>query len=173
MRLITLAALLLLAPGCKKKPPADVGAAGGVVEPPKAEAPKAEAPAHVQELVQNFQKVFFDFDSATLDAASKAALDTNARILADHPDVRVEVQGHADERGTTEYNLALGQKRADAVVNYLQAAGVASTRVKVVSYGEERPAVSGSSETAWAQNRRAEFVVIWGDATKVQGTTGG
>lgn len=172
MRLVTLAALLLLATGCKKKPPADAGIEGGVVGG-VVQAPKAEAPAYVQDLVHNFQKVFFDFDSATLDASSKAALDANARILAEHQDVKIEVQGHADERGTTDYNLALGQKRADAVVKYLQAVGVASTRVRVVSYGEERPAVNASTETAWAQNRRAEFVVIWGDTTKVQGTTGG
>jgi peptidoglycan-associated lipoprotein len=139
--------------------------------PPVQDAPKKEVPPVVQEMVKNFNRVFFDFDAATLNADSKSALDANAAILAQYPDVRFEIQGNADERGTTEYNLALGQKRADAVVQYLLAKGVASSRVKSVSYGEERPLDGRSTETAWAQNRRAEFVITWSGDAPVKGTT--
>ena len=124
-------------------------------------------------MVSNFSKVYFDFDASMLNGDSKAALDANAVIMQKYTDVKVEVQGNADERGTTDYNLALGQKRADAVVKYLLARGISASRVKTVSYGEERPAVSGSSETAFAQNRRAEFVITYGAGAPVPGTTGG
>lgn len=173
MRLTSLAFLLVLVAACKKTPPVDPGPD---IRPPveaAPAAPQADAPAYVKELVANFQKVYFDFDSATLGGDSKPALDANARIMSEHPDLKIEVQGHADERGTTDYNLALGQKRADSVVKYLQAVGVSSARVKTVSYGEERPVNASATETAWAQNRRAEFVVTWGDSGAVQGTAGG
>lgn len=166
--------LVLFAPACKKKAPPtdlpDAPIAAEVVKP--AEPPKA-VPQEVQDMVSNFAKVYFDFDAAVLNGDSKAALDANAEIMMKYTDVKVEVQGNADERGTTDYNLALGQKRADAVVKYLQARGVSPSRVKTVSYGEERPAVQGASETAYAQNRRAEFVITYGAGAPVQGTTGG
>lgn len=173
LALLPLAALLLLSPlGCKKKaPPTDIPDAPVSTEP-KPEAPKA-IPEHVQQMLANFTKVYFDFDAALLNADSKAALDANAAIMAQYADVKVEVQGNADERGTTDYNLALGQKRADAVTKYLLARGISSSRLRVVSYGEERPAAAGSSETAYAQNRRAEFVVTYGAGAPVQGTSGG
>jgi len=169
LALLPLAALLLLAPlGCKKKaPPTDIPDAPVSTEP-KPETPKA-IPEHVQQMLANFSKVYFDFDAALLNADSKAALDANAAIMAQY----AEVQGNADERGTTDYNLALGQKRADAVTKYLLARGISSSRLRVVSYGEERPAAAGNSETAYAQNRRAEFVVTYGAGAPVQGTTGG
>lgn len=171
MRSLTLLVLgLALLSGCKKKAPGEI--ADAPPPAPPAEAAKPAAPDYVKDMVANFQRVYFDFDSATLAGDSKQALDQNAKIMAEHADVKIEVQGHADERGTTDYNLALGQKRADAVVKYLQATGVASTRVKVLSYGEERPLDARSTETAWAQNRRAEFVVVWGDQGHVQGTSG-
>jgi peptidoglycan-associated lipoprotein len=166
-------ALLLLLPtvGCKKKaPPTDIPDAPVDVGP-KPDAPKV-IPEHVQQMVANFSKVYFDFDASLLNADSKAALDANAAIMGQYSDVKVEVQGNADERGTTDYNLALGQKRADAVLKYLLARGISSSRVKVVSYGEERPAAMGASETAYAQNRRAEFVITYGAGAPVQGTTG-
>ena len=85
--------------------------------------------------------------------------------------MKVEIQGHADERGTTEYNLALGQKRAAAVRQFLLAEGVAPSRLSTISYGEEKPRAAGESETAWAQNRRAEFRITWSGDALVQGTT--
>lgn len=170
--LLTGTLLFLLVPACKKKPIDD--GIGDVVAPvtTPAEAPKAGIPDHVQQMVKNFERVYFDFDSAILNSESKAALDDNAGLMAQYADLKVEIQGHADERGTTDYNLALGQKRADSVVQYLTAKGISSTRAKSVSYGEERPLDVSDTERAWAQNRRAEFVVTWKTDAPVQGTSG-
>lgn len=132
---------------------------------------KAPVPEHVAQMARNFNKVFFAFDSADLSAEGKAALDANAGIMGEYSDIRLEIQGHADERGTTEYNLALGQKRADAVVRYLLGRGIATSRVKSVSYGEERPVDGRSVETAYDENRRAEFKITYGGDGAVQGTT--
>lgn len=104
-------------------------------------------------------RVFFDFDKYSIRADQEAILKAQARWLADFPNVGVVVEGHADERGTREYNLALGERRANAVKNYLVALGVNAARIETVSYGKERPAVMGSNEEAWAQNRRGVLVV--------------
>jgi peptidoglycan-associated lipoprotein len=153
--------VLALATGCKKKaPPPPSGPSGPMPAPAAAPAP-APIPQHVQDLKANFEKVYFDTDSDTLNAESKASLDANVAILQQHVDVKVQVQGHADERGTGDYNLALGNKRAEVVKSYLIGQGVAPSRVTVISYGEEMPAAPGHSESAWAQNRRAEFVVLY------------
>jgi peptidoglycan-associated lipoprotein len=122
----------------------------------------SERPDHVNELVANFEKVFFDTDSSELDISSRKVLDRNAEILQEHRDVKVQVQGHADERGTVDYNLQLGNERANAVKDYLVNQGVGSDRITVISFGEEMPASTGHAESSWAQNRRAEFVVQWG-----------
>ncbi len=164
----TLLGLLALV-GCPKAPPPEPPSEPVVTAPE--EVKKREVPAPVAELVKNFNRVFFDFDSAELSAEGRSALDANAVILGEYADIRVEVQGHADERGTTEYNLALGQKRADAVVRYLLSRNVSTARVKSVSYGEERPSDGRSVETAWSANRRAEFVVSWSGDAPVRGTT--
>ncbi|MBM4365619.1 MAG: peptidoglycan-associated lipoprotein Pal [Deltaproteobacteria bacterium] len=164
----TLIAALILAAGCKKKPIDEPIVSAPVVE----EKPKVkEVPPPVVEMTKNFSRVFFEFDSANLTSDGKSALDANAGIMGQYSDIRLEIQGHADERGTTEYNLALGQKRADAVVRYLLQRGVSTSRVKSVSYGEERPLDGRSTETAWEQNRRAEFVVSWSGDAPVQGTS--
>ena len=103
--------------------------------------------------------VFFAFDSSSLSAEAQAALDTQVAWLKKHDDVNVIVQGHCDDRGTREYNLALGERRANAVKQYLVSQGIAADRISVISYGKERPAVLGNNEAAWAQNRRAITVV--------------
>jgi peptidoglycan-associated lipoprotein len=151
--------------GCKKKPPESEPT---VLAPPP--PPKSEAPPEVQEMVKNFERVFFDFDSSALDDQSKSALKDNATIMSEHTDIKLEIQGHADERGTTDYNLALGQRRANAVLNFMSSNGVASSRLKVVSYGEERPLTEGHSESAWAQNRRAEFIITYKGPEPIKGT---
>ena len=120
---------------------------------------------------ENFERVFFDFDSSDLVDSSKAALTDNVKIMQAHNDVKLQIQGHADERGTTDYNLALGQRRADAIKNHMINQGVAPSRLAVVSYGEEKPLDPGSNERAWAQNRRAEFIITWGDAATVGSST--
>ncbi len=103
--------------------------------------------------------VFFAFDSSTLSSEAQAALDTQVEWLKKHENVDVVIQGHCDDRGTREYNLALGERRANAVKQYLVAQGIAEDRISTISYGKERPAVLGNNEAAWAQNRRAITVV--------------
>ena len=103
--------------------------------------------------------VFFAFDSSTLSSEAQAALDTQVAWLKNHEDVNVIVQGHCDDRGTREYNLALGERRANAVKQYLVSQGIEESRISTISYGKERPAVLGNNEAAWAQNRRAVTVV--------------
>jgi peptidoglycan-associated lipoprotein len=101
---------------------------------------------------------YFDYDKATLQPESLAILELHAAFLKASPDRRVTIDGFTDERGTREYNLALGERRADAVATFLVSQGVRRSQIDVVSYGEERPADPGHSEAAWAKNRRAELV---------------
>ncbi len=165
MRTVVWSVMLVLACGCRKQP----------VETPVFEAPVEQVkpaqtvPEAVAEMAANFMKVQFELDQAALSSASMTALQANAAIMQKHPTIRVEIQGHADERGTTEYNLALGEKRARAVKEALSSMGVSDSRLAIVTYGEEKPVASGSNETAWSENRRAEFRVIGGDET-VTGT---
>ncbi len=105
-------------------------------------------------------RVFFETDSAELRPDAQATLGEIGAWLVKHPDKSVTIEGHCDERGTREYNLALGERRATAVANYLAAAGVDPSRMQTVSYGKERPAADSSDESAWAQNRRAVFVQV-------------
>lgn len=102
--------------------------------------------------------VYFAFDSNDIDQDTAAVLEAHASYLAAHPDVRVTVEGHTDERGSQEYNLALGERRAEAVKRVLVLNGALAEQIESVSYGEEKPAMDGSNEEAWAQNRRAELV---------------
>lgn len=155
--------------GCRHPAPAAMTSA--TLAPPTGgyRAPPGQAEA-VASLLDNFARVHFETNKAVLTADSMDALTANALILARYPDLRVEIQGHADERGTTDYNLALGQQRAAAVQEYLVGQGIAASRLPLVSFGEERPASAGAGETAWAQNRRAEFRVLAGPEG-VQGTT--
>jgi peptidoglycan-associated lipoprotein len=104
-------------------------------------------------------RVFFDYDSVVLNAEATSVLDGQAAWLKQYPDVVVTIEGHADERGTREYNLALGDRRANAVRNYLTALGIDQERILTISYGEERPADPGNNDSAWAQNRRAVTTV--------------
>jgi peptidoglycan-associated lipoprotein len=105
-------------------------------------------------------RIFFDLDQYNVDAQDQTTLQTQAQWLARYPAVRVTLEGHADERGTRDYNIALGERRANAAKNYLSTLGVDPNRIQVISYGKERPAALGSNEEAWAQNRRAVTVVI-------------
>lgn len=103
------------------------------------------------------ETLYFEFDRSSLSETARASLDHNADFLLAHPDVRVRVEGHCDERGTVEYNLALGDRRASSAREYLVLRGVAADRLQVVSFGEERPDDPGQGEAAWARNRRVEF----------------
>jgi len=118
------------------------------------------APGTQEDLVVDVgDRVFFDFDTSELTEDAKQTIERLAAWLRENPGTRLTVEGHADERGTREYNLALGSRRASAVKDYLVALGVDPERIQTVSYGEERPAVMGSNEDAWAKNRRAFFKV--------------
>jgi peptidoglycan-associated lipoprotein len=107
-------------------------------------------------------RVFFDFDSSVLRDDGKATLQKQAAWLAKYPSVRLTVEGHCDERGTREYNLALGARRADTTKEYLVSLGVAASRMDTISYGKEKPVCVESNEGCWAQNRRAVSVISGG-----------
>ena len=163
-----IAATALTLGGCGKKvPPADI-------PPPAAQTPVdpnstdpnslevVELPALQADLVAKAgsDTVYFGTDQYSLDEPSKATLAAQARWMVANPNVRASIEGHADERGTREYNQALGERRANAARDYLVAQGVPTARLLVTSWGKERPVATGSNEEAWAQNRRAATVVI-------------
>lgn len=111
------------------------------------------------ELTEQLKSVYFEFNKEDLSDVTRRVLQDNARILKNNDSFDVVVEGHCDDRGTIEYNLALGQRRAAAVREYLVSLGISGSRLRTVSYGEERPAANGSGESVWSRNRRAEFVV--------------
>ena len=104
--------------------------------------------------------VYFDTDRYNIDAEDSAKLQTQAQYFSQYPSVTFTIEGHADERGTREYNLALGERRANSAKNYLVSLGIPASRIRTLSYGKERPVALGSNEAAWAQNRRAATVTI-------------
>lgn len=127
--------------------------------PPPARQPaveREEAPAPRPLMLAN---VNFDYDKYDLTASARDVLAGHARALRERPELNVRIAGHCDERGTIEYNLALGEKRANAVKDYLVSLGVERSRLSTISYGKERPLDARSNEEAWAKNRRAEFVI--------------
>jgi peptidoglycan-associated lipoprotein len=115
--------------------------------------------AEPMEAIPVLEDVFFAFDKADLSSEAKRKLENNARQLKDAKSVSITIEGHCDERGTSAYTLALGERRAKAAAGFLRSLGVSTSRVKTVSYGEEKPFASGSNEAAWAKNRRAHFVI--------------
>jgi len=104
--------------------------------------------------------VYFAFDSYKLDGEARNALKQVSKYMKDNPSVTLQIEGHCDERGTTEYNLALGERRANASRSYLTKAGIDGSRLSVISYGSERPSDAGHDESAWAKNRRDAFVIV-------------
>lgn len=122
----------------------------------------AVVPGSQQDFVASISSdtIYFDTDRYNVDDIDRAALASQAQWLARYPNVRIVVEGHADERGTRDYNLALGERRANAARNYLASLGVDAARITVVSYGKERPIALGSDEASWAQNRRAVTVTV-------------
>mgnify|MGYP001952052477 CR=1 FL=1 len=107
-------------------------------------------------------RVFFGYDQYNLDDADRAALGAQAAWLKQYPNVRVQIEGNADERGTAEYNIALGARRAEAVSSYLQSQGIAASRVSTIPYGKSRPINPGNNEAAWSQNRNAHTNIVGG-----------
>lgn len=108
------------------------------------------------------EMVFFDYDEAAIRNDARTRLEAKLEILRDYPSVRLRMEGHADERGTSEYNIALGNERAESVIQFLSGYGLDAARFTSVSYGEESPIARGSNEAAWAQNRRVEFIITGG-----------
>jgi peptidoglycan-associated lipoprotein len=149
-------ALLLLAACSSPPPPPGPPVAGGPGGPGGTGAPGAVAPGSQQDLAQSAgDRVFFAFDRSDITPESQQTLQRQAEWLQRYPNVTVTIEGHCDERGTREYNLALGERRANAAKQVLIAAGVSPSRVSTISYGKDRPVVPGSNEEAWAQNRVA------------------
>lgn len=147
-------------------PVADGGSVGTTSSEPVAAAPAAQtSSAPADSAQQSLQAaamaagrlVYFDYDSYVIKPEFQKLIEANARYLASNTGLRVVIEGHTDERGGREYNLALGQRRAEAVRRSLTLLGVADAQVEAVSFGEEKPAVAGSTEAAWSQNRRAEI----------------
>jgi len=158
---VAISAALLLA-ACSSKP-ADTGGGtgtGSTNSTTTSSVPQGPQPGSVEEFKQNVgDRVFFGTDRFDLTAEAQAELQKQATWLKTYPQYRFVIEGHCDERGTREYNLALGERRATAVKNYLVALGIDTNRMQTISYGKERPAVLGSDEAAWAQNRRGVIVL--------------
>jgi peptidoglycan-associated lipoprotein len=174
--LLAAAVCLLTASACAKKPVApvaEIAPPAPVVQPRVADSDEAPVPAPAPARLSaepvseaaapaasllKLEKLFFEFDNYTLTPEAREILARNAEWLRQNPSARLSIEGHCDERGSDEYNLALGQRRAEAVKDYLVSLGIADERLRGTSYGEERPAAAGSDESAWSQNRRAEFL---------------
>lgn len=124
------------------------------------EKARREALAREAALKKRMETIYFDYDQWSIREDQKTLLQQNADWLKANPSVRVRLEGNCDQRGTAEYNLALGQKRADAVKSFLEGLGVARSRMDTISYGFERPAERGPNEAAWAKNRRVDFVPL-------------
>jgi len=152
-----LGGLLLLLAACSSAPPPPPAAAGpGGPGGPGGVGMGAAVPGSQQDLAQTAgDRVFFEFDRSDISPEAQQTLQRQAQWLQRYPNVTVTIEGHCDERGTREYNLALGERRANAAKQVLIAAGVQASRVSTISYGKDRPVVPGSNEEAWAQNRVA------------------
>jgi peptidoglycan-associated lipoprotein len=179
--------LILLSAACGKKPPPPVVPAS---TPPAAEADDSAARAAAAERAAREaeearrreaeararatleQMIFFDYDRAGIRDDARSILDAKVPMLREDPSIRMTIEGHADERGSTEYNIALGNRRAMSVKEFLVGFGLDGSRFQVVSFGEERPLAQGSNESAWSRNRRAAFRVEGGRIV-TQPTSGG
>ncbi len=170
--------VMLFSAGCAKKelvkseepiaPPTAVEKAPAVTQP--AETPAPETPAVKEETLQETNKneapaatletIHFDFDSYVLSAEARDTLKKNAEMMMSKPGTKVQVQGNCDERGSAEYNLALGENRAKAAARYLETLGVAQNRLSTISFGKEKPVDPGHDDAAWAKNRRDDFVIM-------------
>ncbi len=152
--------------GCKSSAPKELPPQQATVAPAATSTTTAPVgavlgtQAHFANAVNGQNIIYFDTDRYNIDSADAAALQTQAQYLMQYTNIAVTIEGHADERGTRDYNLALGERRANSAKNYLVGLGIPANRVATVSYGKERPVALGSDAQAWAQNRRAVTVVI-------------
>jgi len=154
MRFLTMVAAVALLAACESAPDSSKGATGaGAGAAPIVPGSQADFVANVGD------RVFFDYDKYSLAPAARDQLAKWVAFLKKYPNDKLVVEGHADERGTREYNLALGERRANSIKQFLVAQGIQAARLKTISYGKERPAVLGSTEAAWSQNRRGVGVI--------------
>ncbi|HEU0055262.1 MAG TPA: peptidoglycan-associated lipoprotein Pal [Longimicrobium sp.] len=192
LALLLVLPLPLVLSGCKKRQPANPGpevdtsttTGGGRANADsiplataeanrRAEAERLERERRAREAAASAARevlteiVFFQYDSDEIAPEAEARLRLKAAVMRDNPNVRVRIEGHCDQRGSTEYNLALGQRRAEAVRAFLENYGIDGSRFTTVSYGEERPLMEGDDEEAYARNRRAEFGIIGGQVLTV------
>ncbi len=154
---------LVAVAGCtKKEKPQDLPPPPVTAEAPPPAPPPGPTPGSQADFLASVSadRIFFDTDKFDVDAEDQAVLASQAEWLKRNPNVRVTIEGHADERGTRDYNIALGARRANAAKNALAALGVDAGRVSTVSYGKERPEALGSTEVDWARNRRAVTVTV-------------
>lgn len=169
LRIAVTGAVLLAVSACatNRRPPVDVPDPGGYTDPNAGSGggggvTNTVVPGSQADFVASIQSdtIYFDTDMSNIDENDRVVLQSQAQWLARYPAVRITVEGHADERGTREYNLALGERRANSARNFLASLGVDPARISVISYGKERPVALGSDEASWAQNRRAVTVTI-------------
>ena len=169
LRIAVTGAVLLAVSACanNRQPPADVPNPGSYTDPNAGSSGGggvggAVVPGSQADFVASIQSdtIYFDTDMSNIDENDRVVLQSQAQWLARYPNARVMIEGHADERGTREYNLALGERRANSARNFLASLGVDPSRISVISYGKERPVSLGSDEASWAQNRRAVTVTV-------------
>lgn len=166
IRIISLAFVLLLVSACETTPedtmvsPRPANVDGGASDEVYTSGLPELVPGTQEDLVAHVgDRVFFDYDSAELSANAVRTLQRQAEWLKSNPDVLVTIEGHADERGTREYNIALGERRANSVKNYLSSLDISESRLTVISYGKEYPEDAGENEVSWSKNRRSVTVV--------------
>ena len=164
--ILAVLAVSVLTVGCGKQVQKNPDGEGSITEE-KVPAPAEPRPERKAEPAQErggaaivLDNVYFDYDQHTLSSQARGVLARHSRTLLENPDIRIRIEGHCDERGTIEYNLALGERRAASVKRYLVDSGVPEQRISTISYGKERPVDPGSNEQAWALNRRAVFIVV-------------
>jgi peptidoglycan-associated lipoprotein len=159
----TLAACASKQPAPAPAPPPPPPATPAPPPPPPPPAPVGVIPGSMQDFVVNVgDRVYFDLDSYDVRSDAQPVLANQAAWLVRYPNVSVRIEGNADERGTREYNLALGARRANSVRDFLVARGVAASRIETISFGKERPIAEGSNEAAWAQNRNGRTAITSG-----------
>lgn len=168
VRILAMIAAAALLAACSSTPEevAELKGAGGAqpampapTPPPQQQAMRTAPLDAAGELAQIGDRVLYDTDKSDLSPAARATVDKQAAWMKKYANVSVTIEGHCDERGTREYNLALGERRATATRDYLVSLGVAASRIRIISYGEERPVCRESNESCWGQNRRSHFIV--------------
>lgn len=169
--LVSVSILLLLANACTRgtlkpaeEPPSAAAQSGGgeAAAAPQEQAMSQEQLARegTMSAEEALKTIYFDFDKSDIREDQRETLKQNAEWLKSNQSVVIQIEGHCDERGTNEYNLALGQRRADSTKNYLVSLGISADRILTITYGEEKPVDPGHDEAAWAKNRRAQFVTV-------------